>query len=503
MADTPEVDEVPSAPARSRRRALLALWGTLAVAALAIGVLAVQAGDDDPPRLPIALGAGGGDGRAMAESDAPAGDAAMSMMAWVRYVAGDDLPALGGDGPAYRLSNDVDPDRLQEVAAALGLDGELREEPESPGTWTITGADGSTLSAGPYGGGGWWYTDGALMSRGGGSSGSTGSSAGCAADDTVCEDTLAREREAAEEEKVAEAGTTDVVDPCPPDTDCGTTPVPAPEPFVPPADLPSEDEAEQIALDLFRGMGVDVEDAAVTVEGPSEAWYVSIEPRIDGMVVSGYVFNAAVGSDGEITTAGGVLNRPVGLGSYPTVDTRTAIDRLNEQSVGGFGDGREPAIALDGTTSDVDCASATAAAEAGDDPAVDPAVDPGFAPYPGAPCEPGPPAEPTEVVLHEAERILLLVPGFDEGQDSYLVPGYRFRSDEIGWVDVISVDDDSLLPPPVTTATEPVPLPEPDPGTVEPGGTPGCAPVDPGPDGAVPDICLDPDTPVEPPVGEG
>jgi hypothetical protein len=505
MADTPEADLDPQDTRRPRRRGVLALWGVLAALAVGIGAVAVLAGDDDPPKLPIALGGAAGDGRATAEADAPAGDAAMTMLAWVRYVAGDDLPALGGAGPAHRLSNAVDPDRLEAVAAVLGLDGELREEPESPGTWTITAADGSTLSAGPYGGGGWWYSSGALMSSGGGSSGSSGSggsggSAGCAPDDTTCQDTLAREREAAAKE---EAGATDVVDPCPADTECTVAPTPAPEPVVPPADLPSEAEAEARALDLFRGLGVDVEGAAVTVEGPSDAWYVSIEPRVDGMVVSGYVFNAAIGSNGDITTAGGVLNRPEHLGDYPTVDTRAAIDRLNEQT-SGYGGGREPGIAYDTGTSDVDCAAATGVAEAEAEARDGAALDPAVAPSTPV-CEAAPPTEPTEVVLHEAERILLLVPGFQEGDDSYLVPGYRFRSDETGWVDVIAVDDGSLLPPPATDQPQPMPLPEPDPGpttVVEPGGTPGCAPVEPGPDGAVPDICLDPDSPVESPVGE-
>src|SRR5690349_4451296 len=89
----PEVAELPQ-PARSsaRRRAL---WGALAVLAVAAGALAIVANDDsDPPRLPIALGSGTPESRSAAPTAGAAAD--MAMYAPIHYVAGDDLPVLGG-----------------------------------------------------------------------------------------------------------------------------------------------------------------------------------------------------------------------------------------------------------------------------------------------------------------------------------------------------------------------------------------------------------------------
>ena len=115
-----------------------------------------------------------------------------------------------------------------------------------------------------------------------------------------------------------------------------------------------------------------------------------------------------------------------------------------------------------------------------------------------APTEPYVPPEPVEIVLHEAEHVLMVVPSFEEGGDTYLVPAYRFRGEQETVVDAVAVDDDSLVPPPqppVTTRP-----PRIDPGLGLTSTTSACLPVEPGPDGAVPDICmLPPETTVEEP----
>jgi hypothetical protein len=424
---------LPTGPERRSRRVVL--WGVLAVLAVGIGAVAVVAGRDGggtdalgARRLPIALGSGAAGG---AERQSAPAAADMAMMAYVHYTAGDDLPTLGGDGHAYRLTGEVDLSALRTVARALGLEGEPREEPEAEGSWTIQSGD-RTLSASEYGGGSWWYAEQAA----------------------VPEDLVARDDAAAKGEPGCEGG---------PDQSCsspafdpGSAPLTTTTVFVPPADLPSKDEAQRIALDLFRRLGVDLAGADVSVEGPYDAWYVNAIPRIGGLPVSGYGFSASVGSNGEIVNASGILSQPEDLGTYPTVDTRTAIDRLNDGSAfGGTGAGAREAA------SDV---PATAVADA---PMTAPTLSAPACPpvegsdvYPPCPAEIPPsdpnlsqPPTPIEVVLDRAEPILVLVGASDGSPDGYLVPGYRFRGDGDTVVDVPSIDDAALLPTP-TTAPE-------------------------------------------------
>ncbi len=535
-------DEVTLAPAPDpaggRRRRTLALWSVIVVLVVGAGALVVQTRDDDPPRLPIALGS------APARGESAAMSADMSMAAWITYIAGDDLPLLGDPGPAHRLGGEVTERQVRGLAEHFGLDGDPVEQ---DGGWHVAG-DAGVLDVYPGAGGQWWFSNIDPASfQGGGTAGSSGS-ASCGADADVCEDVKAREEAAA---RGADITTTTIAGPvfaCEPDVpDCV---LPEPDPITPPADLPDEDGARQAALDLFEDLGIDVTDAEVAVEGPYEAWYVTVEPRIDGRIVSGLSYNASVGSKGAITSAGGTLNAPERLGEYPVLDTHEAIDRLNAQ-VGAYGGRREVAVddlavaseaptttlrspdctaepqpdgSVSETCSAVSCAvtdTPAIASEAGDDPVPttevldDPdtpvASDPGV---PGAPpsdvicpTEPYIPPEPVEVVLHEAEEILVLVGAFDDSGEAYLVPGYRMRGDDDQVVDVASVDDESLLPPP---DPEPAPVPPDEPVTTVPGET-RCAQPEPGPDGAVPEICLDPNSlppaepqvDVAPPVGEG
>ena len=508
-----DVAPVPAPEATRPRRRVLALWGVLAVLALGAGALAIRSGDDDPPKLPVALGAAGG-----ARSEAMGAPAAadMSMLAYVHYVAGDDLPLLGGDGPAYKLSGAVDEDRVRDLADALGLEGDVKK---TEGGWVVDDGDGGHLEVYAGGGGSWWYTPD-FVSEGGGVAGSTGSSTGSAG--ATEEDLKRREEEAAAVAASEEPTTTVAVAPapdCPPDADCA---YPEPEPFTPPADLPSKDEAQSIALDLFRSAGLDVDDAKVTVDGPYESWYVQVDPRVDGRLASGYAYTASIGSKGKITSAGGTLNAPERLGDYPVLDTRKAIDRLNTQYGGAERFAADDCIETSSNGDTVRCSSAGAAAPtdllcatpttladpaATEDvpPPTKPLDDPDGSVSSGDPtvssvppeCVPSEPPEPVEVVLHEAEEILVMVSAFDESGDAYLVPGYRMTGDDDHLVEVAAVDDDSLLPEPEPVA--PAPQPADDPGATEP-GTGRCAPVEPGPDGAVPDICLDPQStpPAEP-----
>jgi hypothetical protein len=533
------------------------------VVAVAAGALAVASGGDDgAPRLPIGLGASG-------QREAAGAMAADMSLAWVTYVAGDDLPSLGGEAAAYRVVADVDGGSFADLAAALGLSG----EPVRDGTFWRLEADGAYLEV-DGASGAWWYTatNGPVAS---GVTSSGGGSAGCepgpAVDCAVRDVGVAVEDQPVTTVVECEGGddcltTTPSQDPCVGDERCLVDPAPACPPEAdclppdttipePPVDLPSEDEARRIALDLLAGTGVGVDDATVTVDGPYDAWYITVEPRLDGRAVSGWLASVGVGSKGEVTSASGTLGRPERLGAYPLLDTRAAIDRLNELQGGGLGgvmpmetadaaataegsaegsagagvaestpstlackvqpDGREICEQPTTPASDCvtilpepapepacpappDCLTTTVSPDTtlapdtavGSEPADD-VVEPCHAP----PCPdvvtldvedgsretattsvddlcvapdpvPYPEPEPTEVVLTEAEQVLVLSPAVDGSNQLYLVPGYRFSNADGHLVEVVAVADDSLAP---TTTVPETPVTEPgvDPGECE------------------------------------
>jgi hypothetical protein len=507
-----------------RRRAL---WGVLAAVAVVAGALAVTAGGEDGslPTLPVALGSAGRDSAAGAMAAPEAAD--MKLMAWVTYVAGDDLPALGGEGSAYRLTGTVDEARVQALAAALGLSGDLEHE---DGYWHLQ-TDDAVLEVYEGGGGSWWYSIQqyeTLPAEGGGSAGcEPGPAVDCGIvppdvapepgtapagpATTIVEGTANATASCTASQ--AEDGTTveecvSSGEACPPDQKCD---YPTPIEPQPPADLPSEDEAREIALDLLQATGMDVDDAKVTVDGPYDAWYVTVEPKLDGVPVSGWIASVGVGAKGAITSASGSLATPERVGDYPLIDTRAAIDRLNEQQAGwsayatddvaplgapGTASSR-PAVAVAGDpavdspppaadaiapTTVLECVDPTTLAEAGVDSstacggpdvcydAVPPAGD--DVPTTVVPdCGPYPEPEPVEIVLHDAERVLVLLPSVDDTGDSYLLPGYRFSGDDGAIVEIAAVADESLAPTTTVPAIETT-VPAPPAIVLEPGQQP-------------------------------
>jgi len=343
--DVEELTLEPVTVVRSRRPR--ALWGVLAAVAVAAGALVVvSAGDDGTsrPGLPVALGS--------SVAREGSGAAADAMLAWVTYVAGGDLPALGGEAPAYRLAGSVDEARVRALADALGVDGTVVHE---GGAWRVVG-DAGTVEVYQGGGAQWWYSSQTFGGGDVGSGSSSGSAGveGCAdsSDDVVSDCGVATAT------TYYDCGSDDYQHSCPypgegatttacsPDTRCATPPecapgedcpVPLPEPIEPPAppvDLPSEDEARAIALDLLAATGLDTDGAVVTVDGPYDAWYVTVEPRVDG-VTSGLLANVSVGSEGEVTNAAGYLGDPEALGDYPLLTTQDAIDRANATMADG------------------------------------------------------------------------------------------------------------------------------------------------------------------------
>src|SRR3546814_9929852 len=96
--------------------------------------------------------------------------------------------------------------------------------------------------------------------------------------------------------------------------------------------LPSKEDAEQIALDLLAATGLEVDGAKVSVEGPYDAWYVIVEPMLEGLPVAGWTSSVGVGPEGKVLHASGTLASAERLGDYPLITTTAAIERLNAQS---------------------------------------------------------------------------------------------------------------------------------------------------------------------------
>lgn len=460
QSDSSPVDDVmlepqttPVTPVTPRSRGL---WAVLAVIAVVTGAVVLTSnGSGTPPRLPLALGAGG-EGRADAASTSGA-----MLMAPITYVAGKGLPALGGNAPAYRLEGAVDAARVRALARTLGL----RSEPvEADRLWRVTSGD-AILEVSPSGGAWWYSSTGGVVSSGGGSSSSGSAGSGCApGPDGECVDPEPSTVESTPGDSVTSEpapadcppGAACTTPACPPDSTCAQPVEPTP-----PVDLPSKDGAEKLAVALLAKTGLDVADAEVIVDGPYDAWYVTVHPRIDGKPASGWQSSVAIGSKGVITSASGTLGTPVRLGSYPLIDTRAAIDRLNEQQMGDWG-GPVPMGAADGVARDLPAVASESPAQPLCEieiPQPAPAPQPdgsvsALAPDPGC-LEPVPyePPTPIEVVLTGAEQILAVHYAIDGSNDAYLVPAYRFSSADGHNPEVVAVADDSLAPTTTLTTT--------------------------------------------------
>lgn len=481
--------------APTRRRAL---WGVLAVVALVTGgVVVASSNDEGSPRLPVALGSA-------ASREADSAMAGASMAAWVTYVAGDDLPALGGSAAAYRLTSAVDADSVRALATALGMTGAPVHKGES---WLLE-SDDAVLQV-DENSGSWWYS---INGGGVAYAEDVASSGGSVSTETI----LPADQCAADGQDCDMRAP----DECPPDATCdsggstgsgGTEPaepgeppttvvLPEPGPPTPPADLPSETEARRMAIDLITATGGDVADANVTVDGPHDAWYVTIEHRVDGTPASGWISTVGVGSKSAVMNASRWLAEVERVGDYPMIDTRAAIDRLNDLQ-GGFDSGPIPldgdvpmddqlhdpvaSTVVEGGSCKVQPDGREICEYVAEGEPVPPECPPdadcaGWEPYPGPPETYEQPA-PVEVVLTDAEPVLTMMPSTDGSNDLYLVPGYRFSGEEGALVEVAAIEDDSLAPiagkdDPIQGEpgqTEPAPQPvEPDAITLEPGEEP-------------------------------
>lgn len=398
-----------------RSRALAILVAVI-VPLAALGLVVAQRGDSShkPARLPI-LSGGGAENATLGAARA---DIAMYPYGGIVYKAAANLPALDGSARAYKISA-ADAGALRQLADALGFAG---IDADNAGTFT-KGDEQLSVSRFGY----WGYSRGFSMSV---------SSSGVAAA-------------------------------CAPNADCRP-----PETTIPqhPVDLPPEADAKATAVELLRLAGIDTDHATVTVDDLVTQWNVRFAQAVDGLATEGLTTMVTVGEKSTIDFASGILGRPEPVDEYPLIGTRAAIDNLNSGK--GFL-GPMPMMAADTPTAgratgeaeivspspDANTASAAEPpqpATAPAQPPTEPVPVPTLSPCDGsgapttfacAPIDTIAPPPPQEITLIGAERVLLFAQSFT-GDESWLVPAYRFAtSDGIGPT-VLAIDDSFLLPPP-------------------------------------------------------
>jgi hypothetical protein len=417
-----------------RKLVTTAIVGSLLVLAACGDDSGGTAGDDvglTPPRPIEVAGAGGGEasggGRVAASESAD-----MSMMPWfgdVEYVLGPDFPALptASTGYEYPAGVVVTEEAVREVAAALGIDGEL-----VPGqgvdvdglVWRVGPDDGSapslTVSADAQGS---WYASSAWGRE---------AVAGCA-------------------QAIDEEGNP-IGEPCP-------------EP-VPPAGVPTEAQATELANELLTALGVD--PAAVELDVYADEWSASVTawPLLDGLR-SPVAWGFGWGGDAVLQWANGVLNEPVPTGPFPLVDLDTALVRLDEQGGwwGGVARGGIEPMPLDAGVPE----------PAPIDPAVDPTVDPAVDQAIEQPVEP----ETVTITLVGVEADLWWV--WEPDGSVWLLPAYRFVDADGAGYTVPAVTDDFIAEAPVPDTTVPATEVPPVETPAPPASTPSTVPVEPVP----------------------
>jgi hypothetical protein len=448
------VSGTSGAPERRQRMGLAAavvLALLVAVAGIAYAVL----WSDEPPVIRLAS-VGGVDTTAEASMAADDVEGARDMAPWnpVEYdfVLADSARVDAGEAAAWRLDP---PEDLRaaagRLAERLGLDG-LSESPYDPDGLHAGAQDGSGPALWVHARGDWSYSDPSGQPRFScdqpGSAGGGSSASGEAPADQG--DLAQPDADAASGEDVDAA----VAGP-------GTSEGGRCEEPTPPSGVPSASEARSMATALFDQL--DLPGSLSDLDVHADDWGAWVHGQLQvGGHLSGLAFTASYGGDGVLTSAGGTLTSPVKVADYPTVDAETAVERLADGSPGSF-----PGTVLRSPEA------------AGPDDAVtsDLVDEPSPRPLP-LPAEGDGEVQVVTVTLVNVESTLSLVVDVDGA--AWLVPAYRFFSDDGARWEVVAVADGYLdHDGPASGWTDEPAVPEPgiaEPGVVDPGVTDPPAP---------------------------
>jgi hypothetical protein len=219
------------------------------------------------------------------------------------YIYDGELPELGGTARAWRFPIGAEPDseRIAAIARVLGVEGEVRSLPvDQGGGWMVGSADysGANLSVSMDGMLSWWFSPSPDV---------WGSGVACAEPDYAPLDTT------------PETSVDSTVE----ETWC--------EEPLPPANVPDEAAARQMAEGLFAELGYDVTildfEAYADEWGANVAAYVLLDGERSPMSMS-----VGFGAEGVVTWASGFLAEPEVVGEYPLVGAPAGLLRLQDET---------------------------------------------------------------------------------------------------------------------------------------------------------------------------
>ena len=368
----------------------------------------------------------------------------MAFFGPTEFVYDGELPALDAPAASWAFPAGAQPDldRIAELAAALGVEGEVRAlTEEQGGGWAVGPEDYSAalVTVGSDGMLSWWLSAAPTTDVGYACGASIGVSEPAVEADDPAGSGVASDvppppyTESDEETAVAiDAAAPDAIAP-----DC-----PTPEP---PVGIPTKDQALAKAKQLFADWGYDVNSYQVD-DAYADEWGASVSASLllDGMKAP-ITLSVGFGENATVTYASGSLAEPQRGADYPTIGAAAGLERLTTQQNQYVGLGSPAA------RSAVD----VAASDAGVVTAVAPDI---------APCEPEPTSpdcapvdsEPIIVTLNSVKSDLTMV--WAEDNTIWLLPAYSFGSADGGIYTVIAVEDAYLHQPdpaPATGQTDP------------------------------------------------
>jgi hypothetical protein len=439
---------------RSRRLALVAAVVALGLSACGNPNTTTPLADS-PPVIQLASGQSGTGGAAPMAADSAANvstDSKIAYMGSTKFVYDGELPAFDASAGSWFFApgQQPDADRILKLAAALGVQGDVRTlSADQGGGWAVGPEDYSApvLTVGSDGMLSWYLSAGQ----------SAVASAGCVSVSGI-----------ATEPALGAPGVRDAVAPAatlpvesvPPDTapvSDGVAPdVVAPDCAAPspPVGVPTKDEAMAKAKQMFADWGYDV-GAYQFDDAYADEWGASVNASLllDGLKAP-TMLSVGFGENGTVTYASGYLATPQRGADYPTVGAAAGLERLKAQNqfVGGLeGTGGVMQATDAAATPDVAVGTATATAIA---PVVEPTI---------APCEPevaNVDCAPTQieaitVTLNSVKPDLTMLWAADN--TIWLLPAYTFGSVDGGLYTVTAVDDAFLHEAdPAPASTEPV-----------------------------------------------